>query len=204
MARILQITQLGHPVLRQAAKRVENISDPSVQDLIDDMLVTVDDANGVGLAAPQVYQSVRIFIMAPGTSSRYPDSPYMEPTALINPEIISASDEMEKGWEGCLSIPGVRGLVPRHASIDVKYTTRDGETIETKLEGFIARIFQHELDHLDGVVFFDRMDSTTEIVMEKEWQRMMDMAFRQAEEDGEYEDDDEEYDEEYDGEEADH
>ncbi|MCP5049720.1 MAG: hypothetical protein GY940_21295, partial [bacterium] len=103
-----------------------------------------------------------------------------------------------KAWEGCLSIPGMRGLVPRHTSIDVKYTTRDGETVETTLDGFIARIFQHELDHLDGIVFFDRMDTTTEIVMEKEWQRMMDMAFQKIEEEDR---EDEEYDEdeEYNG-----
>ncbi|MCP5049460.1 MAG: peptide deformylase [bacterium] len=190
MARILQITQLGHPVLRHTASRVENIQDRVIQELIDDMLVTVGEANGVGLAAPQVYQSLRIFIVAPGPNPRYPDSPYMEPTAMINPEIVSASEEVEKGWEGCLSIPGIRGLVNRYATIEVKYTSRDGETVEAELSGFIARIFQHELDHLDGIVFFDRMDSTKEIFMEKEWLRMMSMV--QEEGGDEAEDEDEE------------
>ena len=103
----------------------------------------------------------------------------MEPTAIINPEILSFSKEKEKDWEGCLSIPGIRGLVPRHKSIRVKYLTRDGKEVESEFSDFIARIFQHELDHLNGTVFLDRMESSLEIITEKEYQRLISKAMEE-------------------------
>jgi len=166
-----QIAQLGHPVLSSVATPMGNPHDPFVQALIDDLLVTVADANGVGIAAPQVYESRALFIMASRPNARYPDAPTMEPTAVINPEIIRYSDEKEKGWEGCLSIPGLRGLVPRYRQIGVRYLTRTGEIKEEEYSGFLARVFQHEFDHLQGIVFIDRMESTRDLMTEREFAR---------------------------------
>ncbi|MEM7008536.1 MAG: peptide deformylase [Thermodesulfobacteriota bacterium] len=173
MAKILEISELGHPVLRKRAQEIENIRDEELQNFIDDLIETCTDSNGVGIAAPQVYESKRIFIISSKPNTRYPNAQEMGPIALINPEIISRSDELEKDWEGCLSIPGIRGLVPRHKTIKVKYQTRDGDHVEDELSDFIARIFQHELDHLDGIVFLDRMESNSEIITEKQYQKLM-------------------------------
>lgn len=166
-----QIAQLGQPVLRGVAGKITDPADPVVQALIDDMLVTVADADGVGIAAPQVYEPLSLFIVASRPNPRYPDAPEMEPTAMINPEIIWASDEKEKGWEGCLSIPGLRGPVPRHRKIGVRYLTRKGEVREVEYADFLARVFQHEFDHVRGVVFVDRVESTSELITEKEYIR---------------------------------
>jgi len=164
-----QITQLGNPILRAAATTIANPNAPFVQALIDDLLVTVADSNGVGIAAPQVYESRALFILASRPNVRYPDAPTMEPTAVINPEIIRHSDEKEKGWEGCLSIPGLRGLVPRYRQIGVRYLTRAGELKEEEYSDFLARVFQHEFDHLHGIVFIDRLESTRDLMTEKEY-----------------------------------
>lgn len=166
-----QIAQLGQPVLRGVAGEIPDPADPAVQALIDDMLVTVADADGVGISAPQVYEPLSLFIVASRPNPRYPDAPEMEPTAMINPEILWVSDEKEKGWEGCLSIPGLRGPVPRHRRIGVRYLTRKGEVREEEYADFLARIFQHEFDHVRGVVFVDRVESTQELITEKEYIR---------------------------------
>lgn len=168
-----QIAQLGQPVLRNTARMVADPSNPVVQALIEDMLATVADVNGVGIAAPQVFESLQLFIVASHPSPRYPHAPALEPTVMINPEITWMSNDLEKGWEGCLSIPGIRSLVPRHTRIAVRYFTRKGEHREEELTGFVARIFQHEFDHLSGVVFIDRVDSTIEIVTEREYLRII-------------------------------
>ncbi|HAI69634.1 MAG TPA: peptide deformylase [Gammaproteobacteria bacterium] len=173
MAIIRQVAQLGHPVLRNQAVKVEEINDPTIQSLIDDMLVTVSESNGVGIAAPQVYESVQIFIMASFPNSRYPNAPEMEPTAIINPEILWCSEEREKDWEGCLSVPGIRGLVPRHKENRVRYSTRDGRQTEETFCDFLARIFQHEYDHLKGISFLDRMETTQEIITDKVFQKLI-------------------------------
>ena len=169
MAILRQISQLGHPVLRRTAEKVTDPCDPAIQAIIDDMLVIVADANGVGIAAPQVYESLSLFIVASRPNQRYPQAPAMEPTAIINPEIIWQSDDTENGWEGCLSIPGLRGLVPRHRRIGVRYQNRNGEIKEDEYADFIARVFQHEFDHLQGVVFIDRMESSLNLMTEKEY-----------------------------------
>ena len=173
MPRILPIAQLGHPILRERAYEIDDVTSGESQSLIDDLFFTVAEAGGMGIAAPQAHQSKRIFIMSSRPNARYPYAPEMEPTAIINPEITWRSDEIEKGWEGCLSVPGIRGLVPRSTSIKVKYLTRDNQSISAELEGFLARVFQHELDHLDGLVFLDRVETTKDIVMEQEWQRII-------------------------------
>lgn len=169
MGKLLQIAQLGHPILRQTAARVENLQDKDLHSLISDMMATVKEVNGVGIAAPQVHDSTRVFIMASQPNARYPHAPSMAPAALINPEIIDASPEKEKDWEGCLSIPGIRARVLRHTEIKVGFTTLAGEVRQARFSGFLARIFQHELDHLNGKVFLDRIASTLDIVTEKEF-----------------------------------
>jgi peptide deformylase len=173
MAIIRQIAELGHPILRQQALKVEKIDDPTIQSLIDDLLVTVSESEGVGLAAPQVYESVQILIMASVPNSRYPNAPKIPPTAIINPEIVWYSEEIEKNWEGCLSIPGIRGLVPRYKEISVQYTLRDGRQTEQKFSDFLARIFQHEYDHLKGISYLDRMESPQEIITEKAFNKLI-------------------------------
>lgn len=164
-----EILQLGHPHLRQQAKPVCDVSSIDTQFLLEQLLNFVLAKNGVGIAAPQVDINQRFFIMCSQPNARYPNAPNMAPTFIINPEIISRSDEIVKDWEGCLSLPGIRGLVPRHQAIKVRYTTQDNDITEIEYTGFIARVFQHECDHLDGIVFIDRVESTHEIMMEKEW-----------------------------------
>ena len=168
-----QIAQLGQPVLRKVAGKIDDPADPVVQSLIDDMLVTVTEVEGVGIAAPQVFEPLSLFIVASRPNLRYPHAPEMEPTAMINPEILWMSDEKEKGWEGCLSIPGLRGPVPRHRRIGVRYLTRGGEVREEEYGDFLARVFQHEFDHLQGMVFLDRVESTRELMTEKEYIRSL-------------------------------
>lgn len=171
MGELLPIIQLGDPILRQKATLVENINDETIQKLIDDLTATVAQANGVGIAAPQVAESCRLFIVASRPNPRYPNAPSMEPTAMMNPKILASSTEIVKGWEGCLSIPGIRGLVPRSQAIEVEYTDRNGKLQKQEFSDFVARIFQHEYDHLDGIVFLDKLESTLDIVTEQIYQK---------------------------------
>lgn len=173
MAEILEVIQLGHPLLRSQAQLVENIKSPRIQGLINNLIATVIKANGVGIAAPQVQSSDRIFIVASRPNPRYPHAPEMEPTPMINPRILASSSEEAKGWEGCLSIPGIRGLVPRYQAIEIEYSDRDGKLHKQELTDFVARIFQHELDHLDGIVFVDRLQSTQDLITEQEYQKLL-------------------------------
>ena len=160
-------------MLRQRAENVKDIGDPEIQQLIDDLILTASEASGVGIAAPQVSESLRIFIIAGTASPRYPDAPETETKVIINPEIVSVSDELEKGWEGCLSIPGLRALVPRHKSIRVVYRDRNDNLLEEGFSDFEARVFQHEYDHINGVVFLDRVESSLEIITENEYMKLM-------------------------------
>ncbi len=169
----LTIIELGNFILRQQAKPVKNIKDESIQKLIDELMLTVIQADGVGIAAPQVARSQRLFIMASRPNSRYPKAPYMEATAIINPKIIGHSSETAKDWEGCLSVPGIRGLVPRYQAIEVEYSDRNGKLQKLELTDFVARIFQHEYDHLEGKVFLDRVESTLDLITEAEYQKLM-------------------------------
>lgn len=173
MTRVLEIAQLGASVIRARAAEVTNIHDPQLQAFIDDLFVTADNTHGMGIAAPQVSVSKRVIILSPRPNARYPYAPNMEPTSMINPEMTWASSEMEKDWEGCLTVPGIRGLVPRHQAIRIRYHARDGVMVETEYDGFLARVFQHEVDHLDGLVFLDRVESTKDLVTEHEWQKIL-------------------------------
>jgi peptide deformylase len=172
MSKILQISEIGNPILRDRSTAIANIADAQLDELIDDLIATADAANGVGIAAPQVAASMRLFIVASHPSPRYPHAPTMEPTAMINPEIVDRSGELVAGWEGCLSVPGRRGLVLRDRAIEVKYFTKHGELVQQELTDFVARIFQHELDHLDGILFPDRVSTSNDLITEAEYMKI--------------------------------
>jgi peptide deformylase len=160
---ILKVARMGHPVLRTRARPIEpaQIGSARVQQLIDDMFETMHEYQGVGLAAPQVHESVRVFVagFAPEEDDGEESSRGVPLMALINPEITPIGAEIVEDWEGCLSIPDIRGRVPRSRQISVRAYDRRGKRIEVKAGGFTARVIQHETDHLDGVLFFDRMKS---------------------------------------------
>jgi peptide deformylase len=169
---ILPITQLGRPVLRTPSKPVRIPLSKAHDRLIDDMLVTMKKAKGVGIAAPQVDVGLRLFIVAPEPSSRYPNAPTMAPVTMINPILVKHSKKMVTDWEGCLSIPGLRGRVPRYHAIEIEFTTRDGQRMRAELTGFVARIFQHEFDHINGHVYIDRVADTRTFVTESEYRKL--------------------------------
>lgn len=170
---ILSIARLENPLLRRIAQPVSDITEEAFQSLIDSLIATAKSTNGVGIAAPQVLQSYRLFIVASRPNPRYPHAPFMEPTAAINPKIIAHSPETVKGWEGCLSIPGIRGFVPRYRAITVEYHDRYGKLQQQEYTDFVARIFQHELDHLNGILFIDRVEDSQDLLTEAEYQEMI-------------------------------
>ncbi len=165
----LAISQLGDPVLRQVAQPVYNVHDSNIQTLIDQLLVMLTESNGVGIAAPQVAVPYRLIVVASRPNARYPHAPLMEPTVMINPQLLNHSDEVVQDWEGCLSVPGIRGLIPRYRSIEVEYVSREGRLVRQELNDFVARIFQHELDHLNGLVFLDRLESVQDLITDQEY-----------------------------------
>ena len=173
---ILKVARMGHPVLRAKARAVEaaEIASPEFQRLIDDMFETMREYQGIGLAAPQIHESVRIFVAGLRPSKltgNMSDDDEMPFVALINPVIAPTSEELEADWEGCLSVPDVRGLVERPKSIVVQALNRNGKKIELQASGLPARVLQHEADHLDGVLFFDRMKSLDSLTFLDEYAR---------------------------------
>jgi len=160
---------MGHPVLRERARPVDSseLKDPLFQKLIDDMVETMHEYHGVGLAAPQVHEGVRLFV---AVLDDEPDSE-SDATVIINPDIIPNASDKREGWEGCLSIPDIRGMVPRFTDITVLALDRHGTKIELKLKDFSARVAQHETDHLDGVLFFDRMTSMQSLTYLEEYSK---------------------------------
>ena len=171
---ILKVAHMGHPVLRAKARPLSaaEIRSDEVQRLIDDMFDTMREYHGIGLAAPQVHESVRIFVAGFTADGNEMDPDDEAPMmALINPEISIVGREQVEDWEGCLSIPDIRGRVPRAKSIVVKAYDRSGTRVEIKASGFTARVIQHESDHLDGVLFFDRMDSFESLTFLEEFGR---------------------------------
>ncbi len=176
---IRKIARMGHPILRKTAEPVPDPTSPQVRALVEDMIETMIDADGAGLAAPQVYESRRIVIFqAPPEAAVNPDGAegYDETaplTILINPEITLHTETTEDGWEGCLSVPGLRGLVPR--PLQLSYTGFDlgGNRIERKARGFHARVVLHECDHLDGILYPQRMRDMTKLVFETEFKHLI-------------------------------
>jgi peptide deformylase len=169
---LLKISRLGHPVLRERAAPLtrQQLMSPDMQRLIEDMVETMRDANGVGLAAPQVYVSTRVLVAEPAADDEKKDRG-SSLIVLANPEITSASRDVEDGWEGCLSIPDLRGQVPRHKKVTVTGLSRLGKEVSITAEGFAARVLQHEIDHLDGVIFLERMKDLSTLTYLEEWQR---------------------------------
>ena len=174
MEKKCKIAQLGDLVLRQQALQVTDFNSDSTVELIETMLNILSESNGVGLAAPQIFRSLRIIIVASRPSKRYPLAPEMEPVVMINPDFVLISQVMKKDWEGCLSIPEIRALVPRYEKIKITYKDRQGKQQELLADGFIARIFQHEFDHLNGLVYLDRVENNKDIISETEFQKIMD------------------------------
>ena len=150
---IREILKMGDARLLQVARPVERFNTPELRTLIEDMFDTMDHANGAGLAAPQIGVDLQVVIFGFDRNPRYPDAPMVPKTVLINPVLEILSDELEDGWEGCLSVPGLRGVVPRHTRL--KYCGHDlqGGRIERVAEGFHARVVQHECDHLQGILY---------------------------------------------------
>ena len=147
------VLRMGDPRLLQAAAPVTAFGTPELAALITDMFDTMAAEGGVGLAAPQIGVGLRVVIFGFEHSQRYPDAPPVPMTILVNPLITPLDDETEDGWEGCLSVPGLRGVVPRHTRIRYQGFTPDGEPLERSAEGFHARVVQHECDHLDGRLY---------------------------------------------------
>jgi len=166
---ILKVARMGHPVLRQRGHPLEKsqLLSPAVQALIDDMIETMREYNGVGLAAPQVHQSLRLFV---ALLAEDPDDGTAA-AVVVNPEIVPNTSDVDEGWEGCLSIPDIRGLVRRATDITVNALDREGRAVQLRLNGFAARVAQHETDHLDGVLFFDRMTSMQSLTYLEEYSR---------------------------------
>jgi peptide deformylase len=166
---ILKVARMGHPVLRRRARALDKteLKNPLLQKFFDDMIDTMYEYNGVGLAGPQVHEGLRVFVAMldeePGEKS--------EAAVIINPQISPVGSALEEGWDGCLSIPDIRGMVPRHTDITLKAIDRHGKDIEIRLHGFPARVAQHETDHLDGVLFLDRMQSMQTLTFLDEFSR---------------------------------
>lgn len=156
---ILKIARLGHPVLRKRARKVDaaEVKSPAFQKLVDDMLETMREYDGIGLAAPQVHEGVRLVLI--GIQEGRGDDRSIRVLPVVNPEITPVGKETEEDWEGCLSLPDLRGRVVRPSRIQLRALDRRGNKMEIDLEGYPARVAQHEVDHLDGVLFIDRMKS---------------------------------------------
>ena len=150
---VREILKMGDPCLLRSAKAVVGFPSEAINVLIADMLDTMRAAGGVGLAAPQIGIDLQIIIFGFERSARYPDAPPVPCTILINPEIVPVGRDMEEDWEGCLSVPGLRGVVPRYKRIRYRGVTPAGERLEREVDGFHARVVQHECDHLRGVLY---------------------------------------------------
>jgi peptide deformylase len=170
---ILKVTRLGHPVLRKVTERVPQpeLQSLAMQKFIDDMIETMKEYEGVGLAADQVHESKQIAVLEVADNPRYPQKPRVPLTVLVNPKITPLSEEMEEDWEGCLSVPDLRGLVPRYKSIRVQAWDRSGNELDFVADDFHARVIQHEFDHLNGKVYLDRMRDFSTLTFLQEFAR---------------------------------
>ena len=158
---VRDVLRMGHPVLRERAKRVERFGTPELRALVQDMKETMASRNGAGLAAPQIGVSERIVIFGVEKNPRYPDAEEVPFTVLVNPQIVMLTREVEEDWEGCLSVPGMRGVVPRYTKLRYSGFDEEGRPIDRVAEGFHARVVQHECDHLDGILYPQRMTDMT-------------------------------------------
>ncbi|OQW79619.1 MAG: peptide deformylase [Proteobacteria bacterium ST_bin11] len=163
------IFQLGAEVLRRQAQPVDDFACPEFHTLIETMREMMLEANGVGIAAPQLGASLQVLIIASRPTSRYPHAPEMPPILMVNPSFEISDSAQVKDWEGCLSVPGIRALVPRYQAIEVQYQNQQGDVCRLALQGFPARVFQHEFDHLLGLVYLDRVENNQDIIAETEF-----------------------------------
>jgi peptide deformylase len=168
---ILKVAVLGNPILRVPAEPVKNVQAPEIQRLIDDMIETMREYRGVGLAAPQVHRSLQIALIEEEKNPDSPKEPSRPLAVLINPGIVPVTDQMEEDWEGCLSIPELRGKVPRFKEIEIQAQDRRGRPLHLKASEFFARVVQHEHDHLLGTLFLDRMKSFETLTFPAEYSR---------------------------------
>jgi peptide deformylase len=164
-----EILQLGADTLRLQAQAVDDFSCPEFHRLIATMQSMMQSAGGVGIAAPQLGSSLQIVIIASRPTPRYPQAPEMLPTVMVNPTFEVVDESLHKDWEGCLSVPGIRALVPRYRTIDVVYQNQQGESSQLQLQDFPARVFLHEFDHLLGMVYLDRVEHNLDIISETEF-----------------------------------
>jgi peptide deformylase len=174
MTAALPVLPWTDPVLqrRSAEVQIQYPLDPDLAALIDRLIATAAASHGVGIAAPQIGQGLRLIIVASRPTLRYPQAPTMAPTAMINPEIITRSAEQLGGWEGCLSVPGQRGWIDRHSWVTLTYRDRQGQHQHQQFDGFVARIIQHEIDHLDGIAFLDRAQPS-QIISEADYEQLI-------------------------------
>lgn len=178
---ILEIAPIGTPVLRQRAREVtpEELATAELQRFVDDLVETMHDAAGAGLAAIQVYRPIRIVAIEVRDNPRYPYKPNIPLTILVNPVLTPLSEERFDNYEGCLSVPDLRGVVSRHAELRVQALDRHGQPIDTVVRGITAGTFQHEVDHLDGTLFVDRVTDPTTFTTWKEFSRYHEAGFRE-------------------------
>jgi peptide deformylase len=176
---IRKIATLGHPVLREVARKLtrEELASPKVQTFIDDLVETMHDANGAGLAANQVYEPIRVCAIEVRNNPRYPYKPNFPLTILVNPEVVPTTDETFLNYEGCLSVPNLRGEVRRFTGVKVRAWDRHGKDVELDIKGLTAGTFQHEVDHLDGKVFLDRVEDTRTLATWADFERHHMAAF---------------------------
>ena len=170
---ILKVARLGHPVLRQTARplSLEEIRSEPTQRLIDDMIETMREYDGAGLAANQVHTLAQIAVIEVEANPRYPDAPQIPLTVIVNPIVTPLTEELEDGWEGCLSVPDMRGMVPRFTAVRLQCLDRLGGQIDLVAKDFFARVIQHETDHLFGTVYVDRMRDLSTLSHLAEWNR---------------------------------
>ena len=155
---VRKILRMGDPQLRRKSDTVDRVGDEALGTLITDMLDTMKNCDGAGLAAPQIGVPLRVVVFGIDNNPRYPDAPPVPLTVLVNPDISPVGEAMNEGWEGCLSVPGMRGLVPRYSNIRYRGLDAKGKPIDREAEGFHARVVQHECDHLDGMLYPDRIE----------------------------------------------
>ena len=163
-----EVLRMGHPVLRERSKPVEAFGTPELLELVADMKDTMAAKHGAGLAAPQIGVAQRVVIFGVTQNPRYPDAEEVPFTVLVNPKIVLLTREIEEDWEGCLSVPGMRGVVPRYTKLRYSGYDEHGKPIEREAEGFHARVVQHECDHLDGILYPQRMTDLSQFGFNEE------------------------------------
>jgi peptide deformylase len=170
---ILKVARMGHPVLREVAREIDPDEIPTreFQDFIDSMIDTMREYDGAGLAAPQVHVSKRVLVMELQDNSRYPDAEEIPLSVVINPRVTPVTEDRIEVVEGCLSLPDLRGLVSRVAAVELEAVDRHGQTLRRRFEGFPAAVVQHECDHLDGVLYVDRVADMRTLTFVREFER---------------------------------